>query len=341
MSKKIIVVSGFSSVGKGTLLEEYVKQNAQVEIAVSYTTREKRNELDKYVYVTQEEFYALKEQGGFYETNCFEGNYYGTPVADVERIMACGKVPILEIDINGYKQILEYGHFAKEEILSIFIAVEESVLVQRIINRVTEDNQRIGNGLETALAEYDAISLYDNVILNETKEKSLKKLEALIEHGERRTDDFDVDLFKEQAEKQGLVKLRIREWILCVAKAIQQTEDKELVRLKVREWTFSLDNEIQQMLHEEYGEMPENAFNEFIEQGADINRILEWFSGLNLIRQKVFILRRVFGIGPIRTYEEIAEKYKVTEGRIKQCELNALWKLRHKGIQRNRSKYSE
>lgn len=90
------------------------------------------------------------------------------------------------------------------------------------------------------------------------------------------------------------------------------------------------------MLHEEYGEMPENAFNEFIEQGADINRILEWFSGLNLIRQKVFILRRVFGIGPIRTYEEIAEKYKVTEGRIKQCELNALWKLRHRGIQRNR-----
>ena len=340
MSKKIIIVSGFSGAGKGTLLEEYVKQNTQVEIAVSYTTREKRNELDKYVYVTQEEFCALEEQGGFYETNCFAGNYYGTPVADVERIMACGKVPILEIDINGYKQILEGGHFAKEDILSIFIAAEGAVLIQRLINRGTEDNEKIRKRLETALKECDAISLYDSVILNETKEKSLEKLEVLIEHGERSSDNFDVDLFKEQVEKQGFMRLQVQERILSLGKEIQQME-KQLVRLQVREWAFSLDNEIQQMLHEEYGEMPENAFNEFIEQGADINRILEWFSGLNLIRQKVFILRRVFGIGPIRTYEEIAEKYKVTEGRIKQCELNALWKLRHRGIQRNRSKYSE
>lgn len=207
MSKKIIIVSGFSGAGKGTLLEEYVKQNAQVEVAVSYTTREKRNELDKYVYVTQEEFFDLKEQGGFYETNCFAGNYYGTPVADVKRIMACGKTPILEIDANGYKQILESGHFTKEEILSIFIAADGEVLIQRLINRGTEDNQKIRNRLETALKECDVISLYDSVILNETKEKSLKQLEMLIEYEEKISDYFDADLFKKKVEKQDIVRL--------------------------------------------------------------------------------------------------------------------------------------
>lgn len=213
MKKKIIVVSGFSGVGKGSLLEEYVKRNKQVEVVTSYTTREKRNELDNYIYVTQEEFCVLKEQGCFYETNCFAGNYYGTPITEVKRIIACGKVPILEIDANGYKQILENGYFSKEEILSIFIVAEAEVLIQRLINRETEDKEKILNRLETAQKECDAISLYDSVLLNETKEKSLKRLEILIEYEERITDDFDVNLFKKQIEKQGILNLRVKEWL--------------------------------------------------------------------------------------------------------------------------------
>lgn len=105
----------------------------------------------------------------------------------------------------GYKQILEQGHFAKEEILSIFIAAEADVLIQRLINRGTETKEKILRRLETARKECDYIPLYDSVIMNETKEQSLKRLEVLIEREEKITDYFDVDLFKEQVEKSAFL----------------------------------------------------------------------------------------------------------------------------------------
>lgn len=90
------------------------------------------------------------------------------------------------------------------------------------------------------------------------------------------------------------------------------------------------------MLHEEYGEIPEDIFKELIEHEAKLDEIFEWFLKLNLMEQRVLILRHSFSSEQIRRYEEIAEKYNVSKERIRQCALNALWKLRHRGIRRNR-----
>lgn len=179
-------------------------------------------------------------------------------------------------------------------------------MIQRLINRGSEDKEKILNRLETAQKECDAISLYDSVLLNETKEKSLKRLENLIEHEERIIDDFDVNLFKKQIEKQGILNLRVKEWI------------------------FSLDDEIQKMFYEEYGENPQGAFEVFIENGIQLEEVLQWFSKLYLMQQRVFLLRHTYGTGQIRTYEQIAEKYNIRSERIKQCELQAIWKWKHR-----------
>ena len=96
----MIIVSGASGVGKGTLVKQFIDScPTKYELVRSVTTREPRTEGDYYTYVSKEDFKLMSEAGAFLETNLYQGSkeYYGTPRAEVERIMQAGKIPILEI----------------------------------------------------------------------------------------------------------------------------------------------------------------------------------------------------------------------------------------------------
>lgn len=96
------------------------------------------------------------------------------------------------------------------------------------------------------------------------------------------------------------------------------------------------------MFYEEYGENPQDAFELFIENGIELEEVLQWFSKLYLMQQRVFLLRHIYGTGEIRTYNQIAEKYNVRSERIKQCELQALWQWKHRNrVIRNRNRTLE
>lgn len=106
---KLIIVSVISGVGKSTFVKHFIKEGeGKYELVRSMTTRAPRDAY--YTYVSKEEFIHLREQGAFLETNLYQGSkeLYGTPKQEIERIVADGKTPVLEIDVHG-KQQIEYS----------------------------------------------------------------------------------------------------------------------------------------------------------------------------------------------------------------------------------------
>ncbi|MBR4164607.1 MAG: guanylate kinase, partial [Solobacterium sp.] len=107
----LIVISGPSGVGKGTVIKNFIDDpELKLAFSVSMTTREKRageEEGVNYYYVSKEEFLKAKENGELLESAEFVGNYYGTPVKEVERIRNEGKNVLLEIEVQGCRQVRE------------------------------------------------------------------------------------------------------------------------------------------------------------------------------------------------------------------------------------------
>lgn len=194
--RKIIIVSGFSGVGKGTVIQELMKRNGNIEVVKSYTTRKKRNDSDYYTFVTKNQFCSLAEQGSFLETNVYADEYYGTPILDVNRILESGKIPLVEIDPNGYIQIMESGYFSRDEIVSAFIAVDGITLYERLSVRGTETKESIIKRLRTAMQESEMIPFYNAVILNRTIDEACTKLEQIIKGQEKENSEFDKELFR-------------------------------------------------------------------------------------------------------------------------------------------------
>ena len=196
--KKIIVVSGFSGAGKGTLLKEIVANHPEFELVVSWTTRSKRDEMDLYHFVSKEQFEEVQNQNGFLETNNYSGNFYGTPRGEIERILAEGKWPVVEIDPTGLEQIRASGYFAPEEIWSVFIEVDAYTLLERLHKRGTEEPEKIERRLRTAMKESNKVELYDSVIENDVFTEALEKLEAFMKGEEIESAVFDKDLFQQE-----------------------------------------------------------------------------------------------------------------------------------------------
>lgn len=196
--KKLIVVSGFSGSGKGTLLKEITANNPEFEIVVSCTTRQRRNETDLYHFISKEQFEEMKNQNGFLETNEYSGEFYGTPRGEIERILAEGKCPVVEIDPTGLEQIRASGYFAPEEIHSVFIEVDAYTLLERLHKRGTEEPKKLERRLRTAMKESDKIELYDAVIENDSFEEALDKLKAFMKGEEMESSVFDKDLFQQE-----------------------------------------------------------------------------------------------------------------------------------------------
>ena len=176
---KLIVISGPSGVGKGTIIKHlediYEEKNKKLYLSVSCTTRSPREgEQDgiNYFFITEREFKKRIKHNDFLEYNIYgTGKYYGTPKSTVLNYLKDGYDVILEIDINGYKQIKENFNDA----VGIFIMPPDiDELYNRLKNRNTEDEEVIKVRLETAEKEISENYIYDHIIANENN----KSLEA-------------------------------------------------------------------------------------------------------------------------------------------------------------------
>lgn len=164
----LIVISGPSGVGKGTVINEFKNRpELKLVFSVSMTTREKRpgeEEGVNYYYVTKEEFERAQEAGELLESAEFVGNWYGTPLKEVERLRDEGKNVLLEIDVQGCRQVKK----KVPDALTIFIVppnMEE--LEKRIRGRRTEAEEIIQERLAKAAREMEMTNEYKYVICND------------------------------------------------------------------------------------------------------------------------------------------------------------------------------
>ncbi len=183
----LLVISGPSGVGKGTLIQMLLERNDNIHMSVSATTRSMRpGEIDSvhYYFKSLEEFEKMIAEDAFLEyMRVFGTNYYGTPAAPVAQKRAQGIDVILEIDVQGAMQVQKVCPDA----VMIFIAppsIEE--LRSRLVGRGTEDEETIKKRFRTAFDELKLMPKYDYVVVNDTLDDALRQIEGIIEAEKRR-----------------------------------------------------------------------------------------------------------------------------------------------------------
>lgn len=176
----LIVISGPSGVGKGTIVKALLKRDPSLRLSVSVTTRAPRPgevEGENYYFRTEEEFARMVEGGELLEYAQFVNRFYGTPRRFVEDQLAAGKDVVLEIDIKGAIQVKE----RMPQGVYIFVlppTLEE--LEQRLIKRQTEALDAMRQRLEVAMDELNYLPLYDYQLVNDELDLAVGKVQAII-----------------------------------------------------------------------------------------------------------------------------------------------------------------
>lgn len=161
-----MVVSGPSGVGKGSVVAAARRARPDLELSVSVTTRPPRagevNGVD-YHFVTRREFKAMVQAGDMLEHAEFAGQFYGTPRGEVLRSLAAGATIVLEIELEGARQVKA----AVPEALTVFLEPPSMFeLASRLRSRGTEDADEVDRRLRTAEKEIAAASEFDAVLVN-------------------------------------------------------------------------------------------------------------------------------------------------------------------------------
>ena len=202
----LIVVSGFSGAGKGTLMKKLLEDYEQYALSISMTTRAPREgEVDgrEYFFATREQFEDKIKQGGFIEHAQYCGNYYGTPKAYVEKMLGEGKNVILEIEIQGALLVKEKF----PETLLLFVTPPSAVeLKKRLVGRNTETMEQIEARLKRAIEEAPIMDKYDYIVVNDEVENCVDKIHELVDaarHSTVRNREFIERMKKELVELSG------------------------------------------------------------------------------------------------------------------------------------------
>ena len=178
---KLVVVSGFSGAGKGTLMKALMEQYGDdYALSVSATTRDPRpGEKDgiDYFYVTTEKFKQMIEADELIEYAQYVKNYYGTPKAYVQQQLDLGKNVILEIEIQGALKIKKQF---PETILLFVTAPDAKTLRDRLVGRGTETQDVINARLARACEESEGIENYDYLVVNDTVDHASALIDQLI-----------------------------------------------------------------------------------------------------------------------------------------------------------------
>lgn len=176
----LIIVSGPSGVGKGTICAELRARNPQIRESISMTTRARRNgETDgvDYFYVSEERFNEMAAHGEMLEHAYVHGNQYGTPLAYVVEQLEQGYDVLLEIDVQGSIQAMK----AYPDAVTIFILPpNRAELRNRLIKRATETPEAISLRLRNAELELFMTKEYQYCVVNDEVDRAVSKVEAIL-----------------------------------------------------------------------------------------------------------------------------------------------------------------
>jgi guanylate kinase len=176
----LTVITGPSGVGKGTIVRKILESHSDVWLSISATTRKPRSgeiEGEHYFFLDKKNFQEIIDNEGFLEWAAFSDNFYGTPKKIVEEKIEKGSNVLLEIELEGARQIRK----SFPEAFQIFIAPPNlSELEKRIRGRGTETEEAIKDRLSIAKKELIAKKEFDAVVVNENIEKAFKEIESLM-----------------------------------------------------------------------------------------------------------------------------------------------------------------
>ena len=180
MRNVLIVLSGPSGVGKGTIAKELISRNPNLSLSISCTTRTPRDgEVDgrEYFFIPKEEFKKKIDEAGFLEYSEHFENFYGTPKDFVMKSLEQKDV-LLEIDVNGGLKVKES---CKDAILIMIAPPSLEEVRNRLIKRNTESIEKIELRLQRLDYELEKKKFYDYTIVNDKLEQAIKEIEQIIE----------------------------------------------------------------------------------------------------------------------------------------------------------------
>ncbi|MDY2986220.1 MAG: guanylate kinase [Peptoniphilus sp.] len=177
----LLVLSGPSGSGKGTVSQALMEKNDKISFSTSVTTRTPRpNEVngENYFFTTIEEFEKMVEQDELLEYAFVHTNYYGTPKKFVFDEIEKGEIVLLEIDVQGALQIKKRY---KEAVFIFLLPPTMDELKSRLIKRDTETEEEINTRFKNAFKELDFVGEYDYFVVNNKVENAVKDIENIIE----------------------------------------------------------------------------------------------------------------------------------------------------------------
>ncbi|EFM24493.1 guanylate kinase [Peptoniphilus duerdenii ATCC BAA-1640] len=186
----LMVLSGPSGSGKGTVSAALMKKNKEIVFSTSVTTRTPRpGEVngENYFFVSVDEFENMVQNDGLLEYAFVHTNYYGTPKEFVFNEIEKGEIVLLEIDVQGALQIKKRY---KEAVFIFLLPPSMSELKQRLINRDTETEEEINTRFSNAYKELDFVGEYDFFVVNNTVDQAVQDIEHIISAEKLRTKRF-------------------------------------------------------------------------------------------------------------------------------------------------------
>lgn len=184
----LIVISGFSGAGKGTVVKEILRRYDEYALSVSMTTRAPRTgerEGVEYFFTTVEQFEEIIRNDGLLEYASYCGNYYGTPKAYVERMLSEGKNVILEIEVQGGTQIRE---LYPESLLLFVTPPSAQELENRLRTRGTETEEVIRKRLTRAAQEVPYMKDYEYIVINDDLSECVSNIHSIVEAARNKPD---------------------------------------------------------------------------------------------------------------------------------------------------------
>ena len=200
-SGELIIISGTTCAGKGSVIEKLLKRNKNLALSISYTSRPMRrgevNGVD-YVFVSREEFEKKIANGDFLEyAKVRYDEYFGTSKEEVKKLLQERKDVILEIDVQGAQQIKE---MFPETILIFIMAPSMTEVKRRIKARGKETKEQILDRFITAYREINEIPKYNYVVVNDDLDTAVKKVEAILMSEKCRVDRIEEISVENQEE---------------------------------------------------------------------------------------------------------------------------------------------